>query len=69
MKDLIQKYQRGITISGSIVFLLSATYYRNEMVELRKENQKLKTELQNCYDNDVNESTNEINEEIESSEE
>jgi N-acetylmuramic acid 6-phosphate (MurNAc-6-P) etherase len=69
MKDLIQKYQRGITISGSIVFLLSATYYRNEMVELRKENQKLKTELQNCYDNDVNESTNEINEAIESSEE
>jgi N-acetylmuramic acid 6-phosphate (MurNAc-6-P) etherase len=69
MKNLIEKYQKGITIGGSIVFLLSATYYRNQMVELRRENQKLKTELQNCYSNDVNESTDETNEEIESSEE
>lgn len=69
MKDLIGKYQKAITISGSIVFLLSATYYRNEMVELRRENQKLKTELQNCSGNIVNEPTDEINEENASSEE
>lgn len=69
MKDLIGKYQKAITISGSIVFLLSATYYRNEMVELRKENHQLKTELQNCCGNNVNQLTDETNEEVESSEE
>lgn len=69
MKDLIGKYQKAITISGSIVFLLSATYYRNQMVELRKENNQLKTELHNCCGNNVNELTDETNEEVESSEE